>query len=282
MTPRTSTPIPRVNAESPGERERDDATPFDDLNQLLVELVVGAKEVLGDSFCGAYLQGSFAVGDADAHSDVDFIVVTKDDVAPEQQDELQALHQTLYALPTSWAQHLEGSYISREALRRLDPGRRPLLYLDNGATEFALDSHDNTVVVRWLLREHGVVLAGPDPRDLVDPITADELRAEMHWALGLWQAWFRSTDSINRRALAVAVLSHARILHTLAIGEVSSKRTAGEWALHALDPEWAPLIRWALEDRPDPWTKVREPADPVLLSRTRQFIDHAAAWAAEH
>jgi len=280
--PRASTTIPRVNAESPGKRERGDATPFDDLNQLLVELVVGAKEVLGDSFCGAYLQGSFAVGDADAHSDVDFIVVTKDDVTPEQQAELQALHQTLYALPTSWAQHLEGSYIPRKVLRRPDPDRRPLLYLNNGATEFALDNHDNTAVVRWSLREHGVVLAGPDPREFVDPIAADELRADVRWALGHWQAWFRSIDSINRRALAVAVLSHARILHTLAIGEVSSKRTAGEWALHALDPEWAPLIRWALEDRTDPWTKVREPADPALLRRTRQFIDYAAGWAAEH
>jgi hypothetical protein len=104
----------------------------------------------------------------------------------------------------------------------------------------------------------------------------------MHWALGLWRAWFRETDSISRRALAVAVLSHARILHTLAIGEVSSKGVAGEWALHAVDPEWAPLIRWALVDRPDPWTKVREPADPALLRRTLQFTDYAAAWAAEH
>jgi hypothetical protein len=263
-------------------RERGDATPFDELNQLLVEFVVGGKEVLGDSFCGAYLQGSFALGDADAHSDVDFIVVTTDDVTPEQRAELQALHQTLYALPTSWAQHLEGSYIPRSVLRRLDPDRRPLLYLDNGATEFTLDSHDNTVVVRWLLRERGVVLAGPDPRDLVDPVTADDLRAEMQWALALWQEWFRSIGSINRRALAVAVLTHARILHTLVICEISSKPVAGEWALHALDPEWAPLIRWALEDRPDPWTKVREPADPTLLHRTRQFIDYAAEWAAEH
>jgi Domain of unknown function (DUF4111) len=271
-----------VNAESSVERERGDATPFDDLNRLLAELVVGAEEVLGDSFCGAYLQGSFAVGDADVHSDVDFIVVIKDDVTPEQQAELQALHQTLYALPTSWAQHLEGSYIPAEVLRRPDPARRPLLYLDNGATEFALDNHDNTVVVRWSLREHGVVLAGPDPRELVDPIGADELRADVRWALGNWQEWFRSIDSINRRALAVAVLSHARILHTLAIGEVSSKRIAGEWALRALDPEWAPLIRWALEDRPDPWTKVREPADPTLLRRTRQFMDYAAGWAADH
>jgi Domain of unknown function (DUF4111)/Nucleotidyltransferase domain len=244
-----------------------------------VELVAGVSEVLGDGFCGAYLQGSFAVGDADAYSDVDFIVVTEDEVTPEQRSELQALHQRLYVLPAPWAQHLEGSYVPREVLRRSDPDRRPLLYLDNGATELKLDDHDNTAVVRWSLREHGVVLAGPDPRELVDPITADELRAEMRWAIGLWQEWFRSIDSIDRRALAVAVLTHARILHTVAIGEVTSKRAAGEWALQALDPEWAPLIRWALEDRPDPWTKVHEPADPALLRRTLQFNDYAGAAA---
>jgi hypothetical protein len=265
-----------------GERERGGATPFDDLNQLLRKLVVGAKEVLGDSFCGAYLQGSFAVGDADVHSDVDFIVVTKDEMTPGQQAELQALHQALYALPTPWAQHLDGSYIPQEVVRRPDPVRRPLLYLDNGATEFALDDHDNTAVVRWSLREHGVTLAGPDPRELVDPVTPNELRADVRWALDNWAAWFRSIESISRRALAVAVLSHCRILHTLASGEVASKRVAGEWALHALDPEWAPLIRWALEDRPDPWRKVHEPADPALLRRTRQFIDYAARWAANH
>ena len=45
-----------------GERERGDSTPFADLNELLAKLVAGATEVLGDSFCGAYLQGSFAVG----------------------------------------------------------------------------------------------------------------------------------------------------------------------------------------------------------------------------
>ena len=242
--------------------------------------MAGARTVLGGGFCGAYLQGSFALGDADVYSDVDFIVVTEDEVTTEQRAELQALHQRLYALPTPWAQHLEGSYVPRDVLRRPDPERRPLFYIDNGATEFTFDNHDNTAVVRWSLREHGVVLAGPDPRELVDPITSDELRAEMQWALGEWEEWFRSIDSMSRRALAVAVLTHARILHTVAIGEVRSKRAAGEWALEALDPEWAPLIRWALEDRPDPWTKVREPVDPALLRRTLQFNDYAAERAA--
>jgi Domain of unknown function (DUF4111) len=236
--------------------------------------------MLGDNFCGAYLQGSFAVGHADAHSDVDFIIVTMDDVTPEQQTKLQALHQTLYALPTPWAQHLDGSYVPRRILRRSDPARRPLLYLDNGATELALDNHDNTAVVRWSLREHGVVLAGPEPRELIDPISPDELRDDVRWALDEWAAWFRSQDSISRRRLAVAVLSHCRILHTLATGEVTSKRVAGEWTLHELDPAWASLIRWALEARPDPWTKVGEPADPARVRRTRAFIDYVAGLAA--
>jgi predicted nucleotidyltransferase len=256
------------------------ATPFADLNEVLAELVDGVNAVLGDNFCGAYLQGSFAVGDADEHSDVDFMVVTKQDVTPEQQAQLQALHQTLYALATPWAQHLEGSYVPRQILRRPDPARRPLLYLDNGATEFALDSHDNTAVVRWSLREHGVVLAGPQPRELIDPIAPHELREDVRWALDEWAAWFQSVDSISRRGLGVAVLSHCRILHTLATDEVTSKRLAGEWALHELDPEWASLISWALEDRPDPWTKVRESADPVSVRRMRAFIDYVARWAA--
>jgi predicted nucleotidyltransferase len=51
-------------------------TAFPDLNEVLRELVSSVQAILGENFCGAYLQGSFAVGDADEHSDVDFIVVT--------------------------------------------------------------------------------------------------------------------------------------------------------------------------------------------------------------
>ena len=258
----------------------DDATRFADLNRLLTELVGGVRAVLGRNFVGAYLQGSFGVGDADEHSDVDFIVATNEDVTPRQRRDLQALHQRLYALSTPWAQHLEGSYIPRRILRRPDPERRPLLYLDNGATEFTLDNHDNTAVVRWSLREHGVVLAGPEPSKLLDRVSPDELREDVRWALNEWAAWFRSLDSISRRGLAVAVLSHCRILHTLATGTVASKRVAGEWALRELDPEWTSLIQWALDDRPDPWTKVREEADPELVRRTLAFVGYAARWAA--
>jgi Nucleotidyltransferase domain len=59
----------------------DAPTRYADLNRVLAEFVAGLQTVLGLNLYGAYLQGSFAVGDADEYSDVDFIVVTYDDLS---------------------------------------------------------------------------------------------------------------------------------------------------------------------------------------------------------
>ena len=74
------------------------ATPFAELNAVLDELVLGAQESLGTNFVGAYLQGSFAVGGADEHSDVDFIVVIEGELSEAEQHALTALQQRLFAL----------------------------------------------------------------------------------------------------------------------------------------------------------------------------------------
>jgi predicted nucleotidyltransferase len=53
---------------------------------------------LNTNFVGAYLQGSFAVGDFDLHSDVDFIVVLEEELSPEEVHGLQAVHERIYGL----------------------------------------------------------------------------------------------------------------------------------------------------------------------------------------
>src|SRR5947208_6453072 len=80
-------------------------TPLPDLNGVLAELVRGVRDGLRDNFCGAYLHGSFAIGDADVWSDVDFIVVIEAEVDESQLASLQRLHRRLYALEVPWAQH---------------------------------------------------------------------------------------------------------------------------------------------------------------------------------
>jgi predicted nucleotidyltransferase len=254
-------------------------TRYPDLDELLEDFTASVRSVLGENFVALYLQGSFAVGDADEHSDVDWIAVTERELTDDEVAELQAMHQRLYGRETFWAQHLEGSYIPKALLRRVDPARTPLWYLDNGATELVRDDHCNTAVVRWSLRERGVTLAGPDPKELVDPVSADDLRAYAQVALQEWADWAKSLPSMSRRAQNLLVVSTCRILQTVETGMVTSKREAGEWGLDALPSEWSGLIREALDDRPDPWTKVHQTASPEAVEQTLAFVEWSRSKA---
>ena len=250
---------------------------------MLGELVAGARGVLGDTFCGAYLHGSFATGDADEFSDVDFVIVAHDELDPWQVDGLQSLHRRLHALERAWAQHLEGSYIPRGHLRRMDWTHRPFLFLDNGAEELVWDSHCNTAVVRWLLREHGVILSGPDPKTLVEPVSAADLRREARVRVQEYADWAAESSAavpMSRWAQPYLVLTFCRLLFTLVEGRVAAKREAADWALRALDEEWASLIRRAVADRADPWGRVHQPAERDLVERTLRFADYAVGEAA--
>jgi hypothetical protein len=254
-------------------------TGFAELDELLADFVAGLQSVLGETFTGAYMTGSFALGDADIHSDVDWLVVTEHALSDEEQKGLNVLHAQLYARDTNWAQHLEGSYAPRAELRR--PGPEEWLFLDNGATTLEWDRHCNTSVVRWTVRERPVVLAGPDPRELIDPVPADALRDEARPVLGEYAAWAHEPHAghpsgMSRWKQPYVVLTLCRALHTLETGTVCSKREAGEWAKRTLDPEWRDLVQQALDDRPDPWARTKQDSTQALVARTRAFADAVA------
>lgn len=262
----------------------DPPTIFPELNTVLDELVSAARDALPGNFCGAYLQGSFAAGDADVYSDVDFLVVAEHPITAEQTEAIAAGHARVHAGPIPWAQHLEGSYVDRAALRRVGPTPVPWIYFDNGSTRLEWSDHDNNAVTRWTLREHGVVLAGPEPDLLVDPVPAAQLRSEVlavirDWAVDL-RADREGMDNAWRQPHVV--LSYCRTLHTLAVGQVTSKPVAGRWALAELDARWHPLIEQALADRPNPWLRVHRRARPGSVAETWKFIDHVLVLADEY
>lgn len=68
-------------------------TPYLDLKAVLPHLVEGAKAALKENLIGAYLQGSFAVGDR--YSDCDFIIVVDQDLAFGELQAPQRLHKQL-------------------------------------------------------------------------------------------------------------------------------------------------------------------------------------------
>jgi predicted nucleotidyltransferase len=249
-------------------------TPDLELNWVLRELVTSIQAILGDNFTGAYLQGSFALGDWDFFSDVDFIIAIEHEVSAAELEALQAMHARIYKLESRWAMHLEGSYIPREILRRAGSTRIPVQYLDNTFSWLVPSDHDNTLVVRWVTREHGVTLAGPDPKTLIDPLPPDDLRQEV---LAIMRSWaeqiFVDPAQINNRFYQpFAVLSFCRMLFTQHTGTVGSKPGAARWAQEVLDARWSDLIQRAMGARAYPSLRVRQPADAQDFKRTLEFI----------
>jgi predicted nucleotidyltransferase len=258
----------------------EEPTEFPELNGILAELIEHATASLGDNFVGAYLQGSFALGDADEHSDVDFLIPTQEPVTPRQEAALREMHAEFPSREVSWAQHLEGSYPPIAELWTLDAAGRPWLYVDNGATDMEWSTHCNTPVARWTVREHGVVLAGPDPKTLVDIVTPTQLRrhalAEAQRFMPLLSTW---ADLDNAWTQPYVVATFCRCLHTLDVGAVTSKRQAMRWARDSLDPAYRDLIQQALDDRPDPWVRVHQPARPGSVAQTLRFASYAEGLA---
>jgi hypothetical protein len=249
---------------------------FPDLNAVLHELVSGVQSLLTDNFLAAYLQGSFGVGDWDEHSDVDFSIVIERDLTEAEVAALQALHARLFNWPSPWARHLEGSYFPQAIIRRADPAQTPLWYLDNTHSQLIRSTHDNTLVVRWVTREYGMALAGPAPRELIDPISAADLQHEVRATMQTWGAEiFSNHYSIyNRWAQPFAVLSYCRMMHALHTGRIHSKLAGARWAQAHLDARWHGLIQRAWAERPHPSLKITQPADPTDLALTLDFIRH--------
>jgi hypothetical protein len=251
-------------------------TPYPELNRVLRDFVDSVQTILGIKFVGAYLQGSFAVGDFDLHSDVDFIMVTEEELSDEEVHGLQAVHERIYCLDIPWAQHLEGSYFPKEVLRSHARLGEHLWYLDHGSRSLIQSAHCNTVLVRWVVREKGVTLAGPAPVLLVDPIPVETLRKEIIATIHDWgQEILAHPDDYNNRFYQGFIfLNYCRMLHDLHRGFPGSKLAGAEWARANLDPSWKGLIDRAWNGRPDPAVSSRQRADPQDFKDTLEFIHY--------
>ena len=252
-------------------------TPYRELNHVLDDLVSGIQELLRADFIGAYLQGSFAVGDFDEHSDVDYAIVTEAELTDDQVGRLQEMHGRIFDLPSRWAQHLEGSYFPRSVLRApLQPGTQ-LWFLDNGSRALVQSDHCNTNVVRWVLYEKGIALAGPPLQTLLDPVPTAVLRQEIRETIINWGHEILDNPQRfnNRFYQGFIVLSFCRMLHSIDQGIVCSKSAGAEWAKENLDPSWSGLIDRTWDTRPNPAQSVRQPADPVDFEQTLRFVREA-------
>jgi len=277
-------------SEQPG-LERVPGEPYPELPFVLGELVAGVKDELAGDLVGVYLVGSLATGGFDLDSDVDFLVVTENELTEEAVRSLQKMHTRIHGIDCYPAKHLEGSYISRDVLKRPETvGVQPLWYLDNGSTTFERSLHDNKWHVRQVLRERGIPLFGPDPAKLLDPVPIEALRAEisemMHRIADLFGADIDGplTYWNSRFGQSYTMLTYCRMLHTLQTGVVQSKLAGMKWAAESLSTAWTGFIQQAWKEREGVrfCVKIRQRADTKALGETLKFIKYALRQIEEY
>lgn len=251
-------------------------TPYAEVDAVLRRLQADVQTVLDQEMLGLYLFGSLSSGDFDPlRSDIDFVVVTRNTLPGDRIDALAAMHHCLYASGLPWATKLEGTYLPRADLRRYAPGRGPYPGFNEGL--FSISGHGSDwIIQRHIVRESGVIVAGPDPRPWIDPVSPDDLRRAAAATLDEWwgpmlrdnPGWL--ADRIDYRAFAVETM--CRVLLTVRQGVVASKRASTAWALTALDARWHPLIRaaWA-------WSRQSDPAQLGALRATPDFVAYTLA-----
>lgn len=248
-----------------------------EIQALLDQLLNQVQSILGSHFIGMYLDGSLTNNTFDQASDIDFIVVSDQEIRGELFLALQSMHDRIASLETPWAIQLEGSYISAQALRRYDPGNALHPNLERGPGERLklVEHHADWVLHRAIVRERGIVLVGPDPKQLIDPISATQLREAICSMLPIWAGYILDHPTVlhSRGYQSYVVLSLCRMLYTLQFGTIASKFEASQWAKQDLDQNWKPLIERAWKGRFIPDT------DSIAEDRyvTQEFLHHTLA-----
>jgi hypothetical protein len=252
-------------------------TPYAKVNALLRRALEETQAILGSGFTGFYLYGSLAAGGFDpVKSDIDFLTVTEADLDPSTVLALGRMHARLAASGLPLATALDGSYIPKAALRRYDPANARHPHLESGGVLVVEQHGPDWVIHRHMAREHGLPLAGPDLRQMIDPISAGELRAAARATLKAWWEPMIAHPSRLREPdyRAYAILTMARILYTLENGTVVPKPVAARWAQSTLARPWSALIKKARSWPNDPQPgSLREAQDFIryTLEHSQQF-----------
>ena len=227
-------------------------TPYEQVNAVLQHFAERIRGILGGQFLGMYLYGSLALGDFDPYSsDIDFIVVTKDEMADELYTSLVEMHEQFEAGGSPWAARIEAAYIPQAALQHSAATQAVYPQVEKGTKLFKAPLEPGWAFQLYSLRERGVVLSGPEPRTICAPVDPGSMRRAAAAIAEDWQKragqeadWLKWVR--RREAQSFVVLTLCRMLYSLESGDVASKPAAARWAKKALDPLWAPLIDGAL------------------------------------
>lgn len=217
--------------------------------QDYLSLVNGQLPRLLNAF---YLEGSIALGGFNEYfSDIDFIACFDRQPSPAEIDALHNIHQGLKDRHSQW--ELQGSYVLFDDLSCWGNEAGSTLTFHDGKLrpggEFGPQS-----VEGWIMKNHGIAIVGPEPRDLPFTIDWDLLILKMRENLNTyWAGWAKRPDRflvmLSDWGIQWAILGALRQFYSFQQNSITTKAKAGEYALTCVPACWHRLIHEAIDIR---------------------------------
>jgi predicted nucleotidyltransferase len=223
-------------------------TTYPQINSFLRVFLSELRTVLGNQLVGMHLYGSLASGDFNPQrSDIDFLVVTCNEMTSLLVNQLEAFHAQLAESQSPWAGMIEGAYLPIDALRRFIANDlpRPMIHKNH----FYLSEQGNDWVIhRYILKTREAIVFGPSISNRIDPISPNELRlAVQHIIEEWWEPIIKNPIKLlDADYSSYAILTMCRALYTIDKGDIISKPAAAAWAIDTQEARWNDLIMEAL------------------------------------
>ena len=245
-------------------------TKHSDINFLLEKLLAGIKSALGDKLVGLYLTGSLVWGEFNKGvSDIDLVAALSSDINDSEFNALEKMHQDFAKEHSEWDDRIDVSYMSVNDLLSIKSLNGKLIKISSGEPLNRKESNKERIVLWYLTREKSIILFGPDPKTVIEPISREEFIDAVRIHATSWLEYVKETKN-SRPSQAYAILTMCRAIYVITNDEQVSKTKAAIWTAKKF-PEWAPLIHNALNWRAE--LKNKEIDDQVTYPQAVEFVD---------
>jgi predicted nucleotidyltransferase len=246
------------------------------IRPLLQDYLRLLSDQVPDLVAACYLYGSIALDAFNERlSDIDFLTVLHRRPTSQEVRHLQEIHKRLTTTYPDWP--LDGSYLQWDDLGRLPDTVAPYPNVAQGVFH-PHGERDLNLVTWWILKHHGVAILGPSPQTLAFTVDWDDLAVRMHDNLNsYWYSWTRSPTRLVQLftdyGVQWSVLGVLRLWYSFREQDITSKTTAGRYALTHLPSRWHRLIQEAINLRNAPDQRLY--ACPIhRASQAMQFLHY--------
>jgi hypothetical protein len=249
----------------------DHLTPYGEINQFIKAYTTHLLDTCSEKIAGINLTGSLSYGDFHiASSDIDITNILTSKLNESELKEIENLHRLMEASFPKWSARFECTYTPIAMLAETLPPLKPRPWYDGGEKRLypAAPYGNEWIINKYLLYEFSITICGPDFKDITNGVEmTDVQRACLRDILEEWEPKMSDKKYFeNSRNAAYFVLNLCRLMYTVVISTIGTKRKSSDWIANEF-PQWNNLVVSAQQ-----WEYGREFKDKEQIFSFAQFV----------